>query len=75
MTGALSITDQMSRGYTSELDDSTIQQEAQYAIEWIEEALRAAGNNPYEVTTSDCPVAATPFQAASRKSVIIVERS
>jgi len=54
---------QMQMSYRRQLEASTAQQEGRYAIEWIERYIRAAGNNPYRVTTSACPAAGTAFQA------------
>ena len=34
-----------------------------YALDWIARNLRSAGSNPYDVLTSVCPTAGTPFQA------------
>jgi prepilin-type N-terminal cleavage/methylation domain-containing protein len=54
---------QMQMSYRRQLEASTAQQEGRYAVEWIERYIRAAGNNPYRVTTSACPAAGTAFQA------------
>ena len=53
---------QMQMSYRRQLEASTAQQEGRYAVEWIERYIRAAGNNPYRVTTSACPAAGTSFQ-------------
>ncbi len=63
---ALLITDQVSRGYTSQLDGAMVQEEARFALNWIEEALRSAGSNPYGITASNCPAAGTVFLAIRR---------
>jgi prepilin-type N-terminal cleavage/methylation domain-containing protein len=54
---------QMQMSYRRQLEASTAQQEGRYAVEWIERYIRAAGNNPYRVTTAACPAAGTSFQA------------
>ena len=36
---AVLITDQVSRGYTSQLDGALVQEEARFALTWIEEAF------------------------------------
>jgi prepilin-type N-terminal cleavage/methylation domain-containing protein len=54
---------QMQQSYRRQLEGSTAQQEGRYAVEWIERYVRAAGNNPYRVTTGPCPAAGTTFQA------------
>ncbi len=60
------ITDQVSRGYTSQLDGAMVQEEARFALDWIEEALRSAGSNPYGIAASNCPAAGTAFLAIRR---------
>jgi Tfp pilus assembly protein PilW len=54
---------QMQMSYRRQLEAATAQQEGRYAIEWIERYIRAAGNNPYRLTTLPCPAAGTSFQA------------
>ena len=63
---AVLITDQVSRGYTSQLDGAMVQEEARFALNWIEEALRSAGSNPYGIAASNCPAAGTAFRAIRR---------
>ena len=63
---AVLITDQVSRGYTSQLDGAMVQEEARFALDWIEEALRSAGSNPYGIAASNCPAAGTAFLAIRR---------
>lgn len=60
---AATLTSGIQRAYTSELDDAAVQQEARYALEWIERTIAPAGNNPYAIATSACPAAGTPFAA------------
>ena len=66
MGAAVLITDQVSRGYTSQLDGAMVQEEARFALDWIEEALRSAGSNPYGIAASNCPAAGTAFLAIRR---------
>ncbi len=63
MGAALAVTEQVSRGYTTQLDNALTQEEARFALEWVETTLRAAGANPYDVATTDCPGVALQFQA------------
>jgi prepilin-type N-terminal cleavage/methylation domain-containing protein len=52
------------RGYTTQMQDAAVQQEARYALEWIASVLRPAGANTYNITLNGaCPVANTAFQA------------
>ena len=63
MGTALAVTEQISRGYTTQLDNALTQEEARFALEWLETALRTAGANPYDVATTNCPGAAFNVQA------------
>jgi Tfp pilus assembly protein PilW len=58
---AVSLTSQIQTGYRRQLEDSAGEQEARYALEWIGRYLRGAGNNPFNVTVSQCPGANTNF--------------
>ncbi len=66
MTAAVTLTSQVSRSYNVQLDDAVIQEEARFALHWIEDAVRAAGSNPYQLVTTDCPVAGTLVEAIQR---------
>ena len=59
--GAVALTTQVQNGYRRQLEDSAGEQEARYAMEWIGRYLRGAGNNPFNVTSSNCPGANTTF--------------
>ena len=59
--GAVALTSQIQNGYRRQLEDSAGEQEARYALEWIGRYLRGAGNNPFNVTESDCPGTDTTF--------------
>ena len=54
---------EMQMSYRRQLEGATAQQEGRFAVEWIERYLRAAGNNPYRLTTIPCPMTGTSFQA------------
>lgn len=58
---AVVLTGKISRGYTTQLDTSAIQDEARYALELVENALLPAGSNPYNMANT-CPGGGTPFQ-------------
>ena len=66
LSAAVLITDQVSRRYTSQLDGALVQEEARFALDWIEEALRSAGSNPYSIAASNYPAAGTAFLAIRR---------
>jgi type II secretory pathway pseudopilin PulG len=61
--GATLLAGRMQGAYRAQLDAATAQQEGRYVVEEIERFLRAAGNNPYRVETTPCPVAGTTFLA------------
>ncbi|MEE8129536.1 MAG: hypothetical protein V3T48_04570, partial [Vicinamibacterales bacterium] len=58
---AVQVTTMFQSGYTRQLDASAYEEEARFAIDWIERTLRSAGSNPYGITVSNCPVAGTAF--------------
>jgi len=60
--GAVAMTAKLQDGYRRQLEDSAGEQEARYALEWINRYLRSVGNNPFSVTTSNCPSTNTAFQ-------------
>jgi prepilin-type N-terminal cleavage/methylation domain-containing protein len=53
----------MQQSYGTDLDDVAVEEELRYSLDWIVRLLRQAGNNPYDITVSPCPVAGTTFQA------------
>ena len=59
--GAVALTGQIQNGYRRQLEDSVGEQEARYAMDWINRYLRSVGNNPFNATQSDCPAANTIF--------------
>jgi hypothetical protein len=61
--GAVALTSQVQNGYRRQMEDSTAIQEARYALDWIGRLIRGAGNNPYNVISTECPVAGTPIEA------------
>lgn len=61
--GAVALTSQVQEGYRRQIENSAAEQEGRYALDWVSRLIRAAGNNPYNVATTDCPSAATPFAA------------
>ena len=61
--GATMLGSQMQSSYRGQMESANAQQEGRFAIQWIERYLRAAGNNPYRLLTTPCPVAGTPVQA------------
>ena len=60
--GAVALTGQIQQGYRRQSEDSVGEQEARYALEWINRYVRGAAFNPFNVATSACPAAGTPFQ-------------
>ena len=60
---ALAVTEQVSRGYDTRIDGALAQDEARYALEWIETTLRTTGSNPYDIATTNCPGAGIGFEA------------
>ena len=63
MGAALAVTEQASREYSTQLDTALLQDEARFALGWIEGTLRTAGSNPYDIATTTCPSAGLEFEA------------
>ena len=61
--GAVALTSQVQQGYRRQIEQSAAEQEGRYALDWVSRLIRASGNNPYNVVTSDCPSTGTPFAA------------
>jgi Tfp pilus assembly protein PilW len=60
--GAALMGAQMQSSYRGQLEAAAAQQEGRYALQWIERYLRATGNNPYRLETTDCPSTGLPVQ-------------
>ena len=58
---AVQVASGVQRGYTRQLDSSAYMEEANFALDWIEQTLRSAGSNPHDITVSNCPAAGTAF--------------
>jgi prepilin-type N-terminal cleavage/methylation domain-containing protein len=50
--GAVVVTSQIQQGYGQQLDTAASEQEARYALDWIQRLLRQAGSDPYNVRTA-----------------------
>lgn len=61
--GAVALTSQVQEGYRRQIEQSAAEQEGRYALDWVSRLIRASGNNPYNLATTDCPTAVTPFAA------------
>lgn len=61
--GTVMLASQLQQGYSTQLDEVVVEQEARFALDWITRVLRSAGSNPYSVNTSPCPTVGTVFQA------------
>lgn len=59
--GAVSITSQVQNSYRRQMEEVAAEQEGRYALDWVSRLIRAAGNNPYNIMTGDCPAANTAF--------------
>jgi len=52
--GAVVIAKQVQEGYGQQLETASAEQEARYALDWIQRLLRQAGSDPYSIRTSPC---------------------
>ena len=66
LTATMTIASQVQKSYDIELEAAAVRNEAQFAVAAIARELRAAGANPYLLTTSPCPVAGTTFRPILR---------
>jgi hypothetical protein len=59
--GTVMLASQLQQAYTTQLDDATVEEEARFSLDWIEQVLRNAGSNPYNVDSlvSSCAGAGT----------------
>ncbi len=59
--GTVMLASQLQRAYTTQLDDATVEEEARFSLDWIEQTLRNAGSNPYTINSlvSSCAGAGT----------------
>ena len=47
-------TTQVQEGYGQQFETAAAEQEARYALDWIQRLLRQAGSNPFAIRTSAC---------------------
>ena len=52
--GTVALASQIQRSYSTQLDDTTAEEEVRFALDWIAQALRNAGTNPYNISVSTC---------------------
>ena len=59
--GTVMLASQLQQAYTTQLDDAAVEEEARFSLDWIEQALRNAGSNPYSINSlvSSCAAAGT----------------
>jgi hypothetical protein len=61
--GTVMLASQLQQAYTTQLDDVTVEEEARFSLDWIEQALRNTGSNPYDITAAGCAAATfTPIE-------------
>ena len=61
--GAVALTSQVQSGYRRQVESAAAEQEGRYALEWIGKLIRGAGNNPFNLASTNCPTAGTVFRA------------
>jgi Tfp pilus assembly protein PilW len=62
--GTIVLASQMQRVYSTQLDDTTAEEEVRFALDWIAQALRNAGSNPYSLGSLATSCAGTGTFAA-----------
>lgn len=48
--GTVMLATQMQQAYSTQLDDATVEEEVRFSLDWIAQALRNAGSNPYTIS-------------------------
>ena len=48
--GTVMLATQMQQAYSTQLDDTTVEEEVRFSLDWIAQALRNAGSNPYTIS-------------------------
>jgi prepilin-type N-terminal cleavage/methylation domain-containing protein len=54
--GTVTLASQLQQVYSTQLDDTTVEEEVRFVLDWMTQALRNAGSNPYSITASLCGV-------------------
>jgi type IV pilus assembly protein PilW len=52
--GVVMVSKQVQEGYGQQFETAAAEQEARYALDWIQRLLRQAGSNPFAIRTSAC---------------------
>lgn len=47
--GTVMLATQLQQSYQTQLDDAALEEEARFAVDWIGQAIRNAGSNPYSI--------------------------
>ena len=65
--GSVMLASQIQQAYSTQLDDSTVEEEVRFTLDWIAQALRNAGSNPYNIDSlaTSCPAGGTFTELAS----------
>jgi Tfp pilus assembly protein PilW len=71
--GTVGLATRISEGYQSQLDDSVVEQEARYALDWIARDLRSAGSDPYNVIAGNQGIFLDPNGGADNNDSIRVQ--
>jgi Tfp pilus assembly protein PilW len=71
--GTVALATRISEGYQSQLDDSVVEQEARYALDWIARDLRSAYSDPYNVIAPNQGIFLDPDGGANNDDSIRVQ--
>ena len=71
--GTVALATRISEGYQSQLDDSVVEQEARYALDWIARDLRSAASDPYNVIANNQGIFLDPNGGANNDDSIRVQ--
>ena len=71
--GTVGLATKIQEGYQSQLDDSVVEQEARYALDWIARDLRSAGSDPYNVIAANQGIFLDPNGGANNDDSIRIQ--
>ena len=71
--GTVGLATRIQEGYQSQLDDTVVEQEARYALDWIARDLRSADSDPYNVIADNQGIFLDPNGGANNDDSIRVQ--
>jgi len=73
MGGTLLLATRIQEGYQFQTDDTVVEQEARYALDWIARDLRSAGSDPYNIIANNQGIFLDPNGGANNDDSIRIQ--